>query len=195
MFRNTLPRWAVLALLVASPITTGATLAISDSDKQFGHSDYYGPLTPTQVFSLMQSVDALVTHYATHQFPERSAWLPTRQITVENYRPEDVFVALSRLSDLVDQLALKHKVRPTHRIERERDLAIPAEVFLQAGECLDTLALVMNSLSPDEVFGDFYANNSDSKKQNKTPSDVFALVDLIVRKLNTLLSEERSTDE
>ncbi|KXF82346.1 hypothetical protein [Enterovibrio coralii] len=193
-YRLVLGLFIMVQLFVLSPPVQSS--ALNDANvRQFGHSDYYGELSPTQVYALILSVDALVTYYAEQTHPERVTYLPTKLFEVQGYRPEDVFVALGRLSDLVDLLAAKHGVTKTQRIQRENEIAIPAEVFLQAAECLDTLALILRQTNENGSYGDFYAVSHGITLTPKTPSDVFSLVDLIERRLRLLSHEERNLDE
>ncbi|WP_255555417.1 hypothetical protein [Enterovibrio paralichthyis] len=160
---------------------------------QYGYSNLYGELTPTQVFALMKNMDAMVMLYANREKPELARTLPRRINFVEGYAPEEVFVALNSLADHIDALAKKGGVEPVRRVTRESDKAIPAEVFLLAGACLDTMAATMYKSDPSTPLGDFYSNRSSSRA--KTPSHVYALVDLLDRKLTILLGEDDKQDK
>jgi len=95
--------------------------------------------------------------------------------------PEDVFVKINQLSDLLDKLSSRLKLSPTSRLKRENQKAIPAEVFLQSGNTLDALIAIMNKLEPGRQWGNYYKTNSKSKP--RTPTEVYALADLMLRRL------------
>ncbi|WP_051563699.1 hypothetical protein [Enterovibrio calviensis] len=161
--------------------------ASKTANVDYGYSKLYGELTPTQVYSLVKNIDSMVMHYAYRYKPKTASKLPRKIIPVNGYRPEQVFVALGKLSDDIDVFAKQQNVPPVTRIKREAKDAIPAEVFLLAGASLDTFSAAMAVLEPNNTFGDFYAHRTYSR--NKTPSDVYALVDLINRKLTILLGQ------
>lgn len=175
------------AVLTTLPHTASADL---DIDKLYGYSDRYGELTPTQVYSLMENVDAIVMHYAYSYKKELGDALPRTVTLVEDRTPNQVFLALLQLSDKLNILADDYGVPRVQRIVREQAEAIPAEVFLLAGACLDTLAHILSVMQPENNFGDFYITHT--YRQPKTPSDVYALVSLIDRKLIFLLGQQAS---
>ncbi|OEF50259.1 hypothetical protein A1OW_11230 [Enterovibrio norvegicus] len=177
-------RLLVGALLCFFSMFPSATFA--DTHKsEYGYSDLYGELTPSQVYELVKNIDALIMRYAQKHRPQRVNALPTDPIRVSNYTPEQVFVALLALSDNIDRFLQANHLPLIKRIEREQNNAIPAEVYLQAGLCLDSLIMAMSRIENGKSFGDFYALKESDK--TKTPSDVYALVDLVHRKLFVLL--------
>lgn len=96
-----------------------------------------------------------------------------------------MFDITNHLSASLDRLAKSLRLKPTKRVNREKDKAIPAEVYLQAGNNIDMLVKIMDKLEPEKNWGDYYANRE--YKQAKNPSDVFALADLPARRLNLIL--------
>lgn len=171
--------------LFASPLSGAERI---DDATKYGYSNLYGELTPTQVFTLVEDMDAMIMLYANREATELVRQLPQHVVPVSGYEPEQVFVALNALADRVDALAEAENVdMSVQRVKRERSHAIPAEVFLLAGACLDTMAATLAKSDPDTALGNLY-NNIDSTN-TKTPSDVYALVALLDRKLGVLLGE------
>ncbi|WP_394208812.1 hypothetical protein [Enterovibrio calviensis] len=160
---------------------------------EYGYSDLYGELTPTQVYSLVKNIDSMVMHYAYRYKPKISSSLPRNVIPVKNYRPEQVFLALAKLGDDIDLFAKQVGTPVIKRVKRQGSEAIPAEVFLLAGACLDSLSTILATLEPHNSFGDFYSHRH--YQRTRTPSDVYALVDLIHRKLTMLVGEQNKPDE
>ncbi|MEZ8141986.1 hypothetical protein A1OO_10635 [Enterovibrio norvegicus FF-33] len=160
---------------------------------EYGYSDLYGELTPTQVYSLVKNIDSMVMHYAYRYKPKISSSLPRNVIPVKNYRPEQVFLALAKLGDDIDLFAKQVGTPVIKRVKRQGSEAIPAEVFLLAGACLDSLSTILATLEPHNSFGDFYSHRH--YERTRTPSDVYALVDLIHRKLTVLVGEQSKLDE
>lgn len=181
-------RWVTACCLSLVIFMASPAFANTHDTKAYGYSDRYGELTPTEVFSLVKNVDAIVMHYAYRYKPELASSLPRKIIPVQGYTPEQVFVALSQLANRIDQLADDYGIDLVERVTREKAQAIPAEVFLLAGACLDTIAATLSVMEPENSFGDFYSNRTYQRP--KTPSDVYAMVDLIDRKLVVLLSEQ-----
>ncbi|MBV7315101.1 hypothetical protein [Shewanella sp. NIFS-20-20] len=176
------------SLLVISMIGTSAA-----ANEDFGYSDYYGQLTPTQVYEVVYDLNALVSYFAEQHHPQLAATMPDDMISVAGYQPEQVFLALSELSDQLDQFSIRYDLAPMRRVARQQDVAIPAEVYLQAGICLDAFVLNLAKIEPMNAFGSFY--NLPTDGLSKTPSDVFALVELVNRKLTLLLAVMSADDE
>ncbi|WP_368737458.1 hypothetical protein [Grimontia sedimenti] len=179
---------ATAGLLALIFLTSSPVHAQTQDAKAYGYSDRYGELTPTEVFSLVKNLDAIVMHYAYRYKPELASSLPRKIIPVQGYTPDRVFIALTGLSKRLNVLADDYGVPKVQSVVREQNKAIPAEVFLLAGSCLDTLAHILSVMEPENSFGDFY--NNRTYRRPKTPSDVYALVDLIDRKLIVLLGEQ-----
>ncbi|MGF1706758.1 hypothetical protein [Enterovibrio baiacu] len=175
----------MVGLFISFIFTFSSSTAADTHKSTYGYSDFYGELTPSQVYELVKNIDMLVMHYAERHHPQKVNALPTEPIQVSNYTPEQVFVALLALSDNIDRFLQANNLPLIKRIEREQRYAIPAEVYLQAGACLDSLVMTMSRIESDTSFGDFYAFKEDDK--TKTPSDVYALVDLVHRKFFVLL--------
>lgn len=155
-------------------------------DKSFGYSNRYGSITPAQVYSLAQNVEILLTYYVDKHKKGIATEVKALNLEpVSGKTPEDAFVKLHQLSDVLDRLARRTQLQPMKRITREKTKAIPAEVYLQAGNNLDALINIMNKLEPNKTWGDYYPVNSYT--QAKVPSDVFALTDLTLRRLELIL--------
>ncbi|WP_407334407.1 hypothetical protein [Enterovibrio sp. 27052020O] len=182
---------ALCCMLITSAIAPTSSQAASTTTKStgYGYSDLYGELTPTQVYSLVKNIDSMVMHYAYKYQPSIARDLPRKIVLVNGYKPEQVFVSLGNLCDDIDRLAMRYDVPPVARVKRQANEAIPAEVFLLAGASLDTLSKTLSNIEPENNFGDFYSHRTYARA--KTPSDVYALVELIHRKLTVLLGEQQ----
>lgn len=171
-----------LTITMFGCFTISANSATNVDKKSFGYSDRYGVVTPSQVYSLLQDYEALFTHYVnTHKKGMAGKVKRLDLKSVSGKSPEDAFKKLARLSDAVDKLSASVQLPPMDRVKKEKKKALPAEVFLQAGNCLDALVAYMNKIEPGQHWGDYYVEHE--YKSGKSPSDVYALADLSVRRL------------
>ncbi len=181
----------LLALILSTTAALPAASLAGPGDKQgYGHSERYGPVTPSQVYALLQNYEKLFMYYVrTHNkalLPEIDA---VTLVPVKNMTPENAFVMINRLSDSIDKLTARVQQEPMQRVKRERKLAIPAEVFLQAGNNLDAFVHYLHSIAPGKTWGRFYTTST--YKTGKKPDDVYALAELSVRRLNIILQHSK----
>lgn len=173
------------SVLIAASFTVYAQTS-STGQKSFGNSNRYGKVTPALVYSIAQNYENLFLYYVkNHKSNLTTAVTELEPIPFSGMTPEDVFVRLNRLNLLMDRLAKSVQVEPVEKITREKGKAIPAEVFLAVANNLDTLNSVINKLEPGKNWGQFY--NKRTYDKPLTPSDVYALVDLSVRRLNLVV--------
>ncbi|HEC12118.1 MAG TPA: hypothetical protein ENI80_02560 [Acidiferrobacteraceae bacterium] len=172
---------------VAVQSETPSQISIANANKKsFGYSNRYGAVTPSQVYSLQQDFEALFMLYVKNHKKGLAAQVKALNLVpITGKIPDDVFVITNRLSNSLDRLAKSLHLKPMKRFTREKAKAIPAEVYLQAGNNLDVLVKIMNKLESEKNWGNYYAIRQ--YKLAKNPSDVFALADLSERRLNLVL--------
>jgi len=171
-----------VGFVLAVAIFCCVSIAVNAASKAGSNSSIYGKVTPTQAYAILQSYESLFAYYVKHH--KKGIAAKVKALKLKSFSgkiPEDVFVKVSRLSDSIDKLAGKIRVESVDRITRAKKKAIPAEVFLQVGNNLDTLVEIMNKLEPGKSWGDYYVNRT--YKKAKSPNDVYALADLMVRKI------------
>lgn len=152
--------------------------------KDYGESNRYGKLTPTHVYAislcLQRSIDLYIKHENKPLYNKVKMMTP---ISVTGKKPDDVFILFNILANEIDHLAMHNNVLKVSRIKREKELAIPAEIYLMSGQLLDTFTKIINTFETGKTLGDIYKTSQTS---NKTPNDVFALGDLALRKIKLL---------
>lgn len=159
-----------------------ATAAENGSKKSFGYSDHYGVVTPSQVYGLLQDYEKVFTYYVNNHKKGLATQVKRLDLkSVSGKTPGDAFKKLAHLSDVIDTLSASVQLPPMDRVKKEKAKVIPAEVFLQAGNCLDAFVAYMDKLEPNKHWGNFYVERE--YKKGKSPSDVYALADLSVRRL------------
>ncbi len=177
----------IVVLIISFSFLSSHVVAKQDNNKIHGYSNLYGVVTPSQVYALLENYNVALLHYVkTHKRSLLGKVKAEKLVVFKNKKPEDVFVILNKLSSKVDKLTRRVKQKPMTRVKREKAKAIPAEVFLQAGNNLDAFVQYMHSIEVDKSWGQFYTNRTYSV--GKTPDNVYALVDLLLRKTNYILS-------
>lgn len=169
---------SLLAIMVLGCVSLPANAA---SDTSYGYSNRYGKVTPTEVYSLVQNYDKLFIHYLQTHTNKSSKARTMKMKSIRGKTPEDVFVILEKFSKSLDKLARRAGLKTVPRIKRDQSKAIPAEVFLQAGNNLDSFVEYMDKKEPNNIWGQYYIVYKYGK--SKSPSDVYALVDLQIRRL------------
>ncbi|MBF0384051.1 MAG: hypothetical protein HQL69_23810, partial [Magnetococcales bacterium] len=107
-------------------------------------------------------------------------------VKVTGKNPDDVFKLFNKLADRLDILASNSGISKVSRIQIEKEKAIPAEVYIMNGNLLDAMVRIVKSSRPNMVLGDLYKTNNVTT--TKTPSDVFGLGELALRKVNIILA-------
>lgn len=188
IFEKTIASVFLLILLIGGSVTVSQ--AETNTDKKFGYSDRYGKVTPSQVFAILKNYESMFSYYINNHYKDKISLLNSLElIPVTGKKPEDVFVNVNKLSDLIDQLAVKFHMQAMPRISRENNIAIPAEVFLQSGHILDAFTNIMVQLEPNNAWGNFYKMRADITGKN--PNHVYALSDLSKRKFELVLQLEK----
>ena len=156
------------------------------ADKSFGYSARYGAVTPPEVYALLQNYETVFMYYVnTHKKSTIARVRALKLAPAGKKTPDDAFQKLHGLANSLDKLMKKTNLPPVLRIKRETAKAIPAEVFLQTGHNLDALVNMMNKLEPGKSWGSYYKNIE--YKHSLKPADVYALADLLTRRLELVL--------
>ncbi len=150
-----------------------------------GQSARYGTVTPNDVFSVVTRLgDALL---AVPQIRKGSAFQQIQAMKVKAFTdktPENVFVRTQHLCGLIDQLRKDANLGPVPRVARGQDIAIPAEVYLSAANCLDSVMELIAHEDVDQALGELQQRTEFT---GKTPSDVYGLIALAVGRLEAHL--------
>ncbi len=91
------------------------------------------------------------------------------------------------LSDHINRLAAYNGIKGADPVIREKDRAIPAEVYMMNGVLLDAMVRIVADGNGERIWGDMY--KIEAVTQKKTPSDVFALGELALRKIEAVFSK------
>lgn len=171
-----------IVLVISMPLHAQSS---SGKGNNTGTSSRYGAVTPTQVYTLSTRLNmALLTASpirSSGSFPQIKSMEP---VMVTGKTPVDVFLRTQRICDLIDQLLHDVGMSAMVRVTPEGSSAIPAEVYLSIANCLDAL----NKWAIHQEQG--RTTRSPYQKldfTDKTPSDVYGLVDLAVRRLELFL--------
>mgnify|MGYP003962122481 CR=1 FL=1 len=183
--------WRMIAMVVILVLYSilVAVPGVSAGKVDYGISDRYGVVTPTHVFEISTSMLKVLDYYVEHQAAD--VWRKVHEMQPTQFtgkRPEQVMVLFNKLADRLDRLAVKNGMVLVARIEQEQKLAIPAEVYLMNGNLLDFMVKLIDASESSQVLGDLYMTKRAADE--KTPSDVFALGELALRKVDLLLNRK-----
>ncbi len=149
-------------------------------------------LTPSHVYSLWTNInDSLI---ASSRVVSGDKALPTTLATMKpgNFsgkRPADVLNRLAVYREKLNRL-LRVKNLPMTKLAKTDGSAItPSDVYLNSGHVLTAqIRWLIVKTGPEQTVSQFYTRHGFS---GKTPSDVFALVELANRRMDLLLNAAR----
>ncbi|MBT4710313.1 MAG: hypothetical protein HOB82_02145 [Alphaproteobacteria bacterium] len=148
-------------------------------------------LTPNHVLSIWTNInDALVAvggSIAATPPSARDLQNANRMSAVvfADKTPGDVLGQLTVIRARLDAIAVARNLDISRvYVDPDGAAVTPSVVFLNSGHVLDTLVRILNDADPDLLAGGFYAKTA---YEDKTPSDVFGLIDLVSRRLDLLL--------
>jgi len=134
-------------------------VGVTANAQSFGNSNSYGKVNPNEVYALLKNFETVFMRYIESKKGAAASQIGGLKIaSFEGKNPEDAFVKVNRISDYIDKLARRVQVTPVTRVSREQSKAIPAEVFLQIGNNLDTFVGIMIKMDPGKNWGDAYGN-------------------------------------
>lgn len=150
-------------------------------------------LTPSHVFSLWVNINNCILAVAREMFEDRAFHVRLRRLSpvvTSGKKPSDVLVGVLALRGQVDMIRLAKGLRPSARFQAESAEITPSIVFLTSGDVLDGLAdWYVRHAGREKLVGRFYVRRGFT---DKTPSDVFGLVDLARRRLKLIREKLRS---
>ena len=135
-------RYIILMLVIFVFSGASLTATAKSGDKSFGYSARYGVVTPSQVYSQLRNYETLLMYYVKKHKINMVDRVNKIELTpTSNKTPEDAFRKLLQLADSLDKLNKKLKLSNASKIKRLKAKALPAEVFLQAGNNLADLLI------------------------------------------------------
>ena len=165
-----------------------AVLAVSLLGVRPGHALDLG-LKPGQVYSLWANINACLLQFAEvvskdMAWHERLAAMPVKSFP--NKRSADVLAQVGLYRAKLDRLRHLSELTPTRRIPEEQAHITSSDVYLTSSEVLHAqVELLIRFTGPEQLVSQFYVRHRDDEK---TPSQVFALVDLASRRLDLILA-------
>jgi len=157
-------------------------------------------LTPSDVFGLWTNINVTLSVLAEAHLkdtPQKEAFSALTAQRHSGKEPKDV---LARVSMFRDQLAVLTVNNPSIEgddvltkelifLFRGEDVTVtPSLVYLRSGHILEEVATIASQRAPkSKSIGNYFRGH---QFKNKTPSDVFGLVDLAHRRLKLLISSK-----
>jgi len=151
-------------------------------------------LTPSHVYALWVNInDSLieVARVVSDDISRRETILSTPPKSFEGKMPSDVFDSVMRRRRMLERLGSSFPIAG-HLAEIgsnnvEHELVTPSDVFVNSGQILDGLVvwLIQNTDTKQRISGSYTCR----KIHDKTPNDVFGLVDPANRRLEIILSK------
>lgn len=142
-------------------------------------------LTPSNVYSIWSNInDAVVAvaHVSTGDEKRVAKLKDLKARAFKNKTPGDVLHQVGEFREHLDDLRRRGGMGATNKfIERQDAATTPSDVFLNSGYALNGLVewLILNT-DRKQLVSPFYTRHRFTEK---TPNDVFALVDLATRRL------------
>ena len=153
-------------------------------------------LTPSDVFGLWTNVNKVLLAYAKQQKPDLSveqSLLKLQAQKFSNKEPKDVLVQVHAFSNSLEGFRHGEASFPGEDLltkeliflfRDEKTQVTPSLVFLNSSHVLKELVTIISrDANTTGMISRFFENH---KFENKTPSDVFGLVDLAHRRLRLL---------
>jgi hypothetical protein len=152
-----------------------------------GHAVELG-LTPSHVFSLWTNINAAVVTMGSAvtgdgDVSRRLAAMPPTAF--HDKTPSNVIEQVAAFRDKLDRLNAASGLKATQVYrDPEGGEVTPSVVFLNSGHVLDSLVLLLIRSDSERLVGGFYARHEFG---DKTPSNVFGLVELANRRMAALM--------
>lgn len=163
---------AVSTLMLANPVPALAF-------------EQYGKITPSGPFHLWRGIEEFVPLL----MPNPTQARKIRAIKAQKFRgktPGDVLTHLARFRRKLNRLSEKYKLRKTEIFRSPTGEKVsPAIVYINSGHVYDAVVRLLLVANPkDQSYREIF---TIPYPKGKTPSDVYRLVDLAIRKINVLL--------
>lgn len=169
-------------------ILLAAILAVSPLDARAGHTPEMG-LKPGQVYNLWTNINACLLAFAgivsdDPDWHEELAAMPAESFPGK--RPADVLAQVDRYRARLDRLRHLAELTPTQRGPKDQAHITHSDVYLTSSEVLHAqVELLIRFTGPEQLVSQFYVRH---REDEKTPSQVFALVELASRRLEQILA-------
>lgn len=145
-------------------------------------------LTPNHVYSLWTNINASLNACArvVHGDPtDLESFAAMEPKTFSGKKPADVLNLLVTYRAKLDRLLRAQRLPDTTQAPPGDDAITPSHVYLNSGHVLNAqLRWLTVRTGPAQIISQFYTQHEFS---GKTPSNVFALVDLAIRRMDRLL--------
>jgi len=164
------------ALFVATGVASGPARALDLG------------LTTNQVFSLWTNINNAVLVTAETAIADPALWDEVKKIETKSFSgktPADVFEKVGEFHITFGRLRIKSDLSANHTIHGSVGETTPSDVFIHSKDVLNDISewLAVNT-GPKTLIAPLYGRHQFS---GKTPSDVYALVDLANRRIKAIL--------
>ncbi len=168
-----LKTWIIVFLVAAGQVSVpGAARAVD-----FG-------VTPSNVFGMWSNINGALLVFAEQTAPGRAAELAAMTpAPAQGKVPGDVLGRVVEFRDLLERLRGQHGLGPIDRHQPSAPVT-PTDVYLNSSAVMKGLVqtLIVNT-NPEVKISRLY---DDAVFEGKTPSDVFGMVDLAIRRLRAM---------
>ena len=184
--RVNVKRASVLAVIVAVlgiAFTASTARAAADMPLKL-----YGKVVPTDVYRVGIAIKQFARDIVkkTAGKAARNTLLSLTANKVSGKKPSDAVQAVYALHDQVNVLRKQKGLKRIGRYARKDGKVTPAIVFINAGIALDGLAQISQRIDSTKNYGDLY---EAPELSGKTPSDVYAIMNLSSRILAALTAK------
>lgn len=146
-------------------------------------------LTPSHVYSTWSNLNDCLLAIGQEQALDETLQAQLalmRPTTFSGKRPVDVLGEVRGVQDKLNRFRVKRDLAPVAQISEDYKRVTPRDVYLNSGRVLDGLLETLILMSePERQISPFYEHH---RYDDKTPNDVFGLVDLANRRLDIILS-------
>lgn len=146
-------------------------------------------LTPSHVYSLWTNInESLVasSRVVSGDTAMRASLKAMKPMKFSGKSPADVLGQLAGYRKKLDRLLRARNLPMAKRVVSDGEAITPSDVYLNSGHVLNAqVRWLIVETGPEQTVSQFYTRHGFS---GKTPSDVFALVDLATRRMDRLLS-------
>ncbi len=149
-------------------------------------------LTPSHVYSLWTNINDSLIVSSRVVSGDKALLTTLAEMKPEEFsgkRPADVLNRLAVYREKLNQLLLAKNLPKAKRAALDGGAITPSDVYLNSGHVLTAqVRWLIVETGPEQTVSQFYTRHGFS---GKTPSDVFALVELANRRLDLLLNTAR----
>ncbi len=142
-------------------------------------------LTPSNVFDLWTNIDnALIGAGQSKDAALAERLKAMKPQSFKGIKPAAVLKQVETFRDKLDRMGTGYGIEPTPVYKNPAGGTVtPSVVFLNSGYVLDHIVLVLNKVDGERLISGYYERRD---VRNKTPSDVYAMVELANRRMDVL---------